>query len=43
MLPLIVVVVVVCVLGIVGVTGYLIDQSAERHDKANERMTNDRR
>ena len=33
MLPLIVVLVVICVLGIVGVTGYLIDQSAERHDK----------
>lgn len=33
MLPLIVVLVVVCVLGIVGVTGYLIDQSAEKHDK----------
>jgi hypothetical protein len=27
------VLVVVCVLGIVGVTGYLIDQSAEKHDK----------
>lgn len=37
MLPLIVVLIVVCVLGIVGVTGYLIDQSAERHENPNDK------